>query len=200
MSEESGESYVEELGEESDDSYVEAKRHKTIKCEYNGCLRKHLSRHTSKRLFACDFIGCQMTVSTAEGLRRHRRRHRSEPMWKCSTDGCVEMFVTQHQRNKHQTAVHNRKPEPKRAYRCDWPGCEWTGAARDQHRLQHTGEKPYPCLWPECGKRFGRTEYLKYHMNIHNNVKPYVCHWPGCAYSYAHLANLHHHVKRFHTK
>ncbi|CAG2122809.1 unnamed protein product, partial [Medioppia subpectinata] len=126
--------------------------------------------------------------------------HRSEPTFQCPTKGCVEIFFNISQRRRHQIAVHNRKPLLIRKYRCDWPGCEWTGRAIGQHKLQHTGEKPFACLWPECGKRFGRMDYFKYHMNIHNNVKPYACHWPGCTHSYAHIANLSSHIKRFHTK
>ncbi|CAG2108516.1 unnamed protein product [Medioppia subpectinata] len=204
MSEESDESYGEELGEESDDSYVETKTKKAIKRQkptksgsksrssqlipdFNerqkigskDCLRSHMQSHNTNRKFVCDFIGCEKTFTSTTGLCYHRRRHRSEPTFKCSTHGCDEMFFTLSQCHKHEVSVHSRAPKSKRIRRCDWPGCEWTGANSLKHKLRHTGEKRFPCLWPECGKRFGRIDYFKRHMNIHNNVKPYACHWPG---------------------
>ncbi|CAG2116268.1 unnamed protein product, partial [Medioppia subpectinata] len=167
----------------------------TYKCSTHGCVelfftkqQRHnhqVSVHSRKpSVYSCDFIGCEKTFTTAGGLVYHRRRHESEPTFKCSTNGCDDMFFTIHQCHKHEMSVHSRALKPRRIYRCDWPGCEWTGHNIHPHKLRHTGEKPFPCLWPECGKRFPHVFALKQHMNIHNNVKPYVCHWPGCTHSY----------------
>ncbi|CAG2109050.1 unnamed protein product [Medioppia subpectinata] len=222
ISEESDESFAEELGEESDNSYVETKKRHLLrkhemtahssdnpfKCEFNGCqyesrsteyLRNHIQTHNTNK-FVCDYTGCEKSFKSCGGLDLHRRGHAIEPTYKCNTDGCDEKFVNKWHRRKHEVAVHGRKPFVKPKRRCDWPGCDYEGIYLHKHILQHTGEKKFQCLWPECGKRFARVDYFKYHMNIHNNVKPYVCCWPGCTHSYANNANLHSHIKRFHTK
>jgi uncharacterized Zn-finger protein len=31
----------------------------------------------------------------------------------------------------------------------------------------HTGEKPYPCTWPGCAKRFTRSDELVRHKAMH---------------------------------
>ncbi|CAG2104062.1 unnamed protein product [Medioppia subpectinata] len=177
--------------------------HRTIKsfnCNYNGCqfrtvsekyLAAHVMRHSTDRQFRCDVNGCQKIYKSASGIDIHRRSHRTEPTFKCCFDCCSEKFHKLHDRIKHQVMVHNQRRkfhvEPKR--RCQWPGCDWRGTHVNHHMRLHTGEKPFSCDWPDCGKRFRTTTRLKEHMNIHNNVKPYACHWPGCEYRAANSPN-----------
>ncbi|CAG2107849.1 unnamed protein product, partial [Medioppia subpectinata] len=184
---------------------------KPFKCHYNGCgyqthtnvlLNQHLVIHSADRpLFRCDVIDCGKTYKSQTHLESHfRETHENESTHKCRIDGCKDMFRTQHQKRKHQTRVHNREPLvcKQHKYRCDWPGCEWTGGAINDHKRQHTGEKPFQCLWPDCGKRFRLKPNLRDHMNIHNNVKPYACHWPGCTYSATNSGNINKHAKQVH--
>ncbi|CAG2102277.1 unnamed protein product [Medioppia subpectinata] len=66
------------------------------------------------------------------------------------------------------------------------------------HHYIHTGERPYACNWPECGKRFRQKHHLSDHKNIHVNDKPLMCHWPGCGYRDNNSGNLRKHIRTKH--
>ncbi|CAG2115410.1 unnamed protein product [Medioppia subpectinata] len=182
---------------------------KSFKCHYNGCqyrgvsrrhLTQHMKKHSTDRVFKCDVSGCGKTFTTQTGLWAHRRTHKTEPTYKCGIDDCNDMFYTASQRTKHQVMVHNRRPYnyKRNKHRCQWPGCDWMGTDMNAHQRIHTGDKPFACVWPDCGKRFTAKYKLREHMNIHNNVKPFACHWPGCQYTSASNANVIKHAKQVH--
>ncbi|XP_054163968.1 zinc finger protein 62 homolog [Oppia nitens] len=187
-------------------------RHSNVKpfiCPISGCnkslkleknLEQHLLIHTNT-IIKCQFDGCRRQFRNDTQLSVHMAEHRSEPTLGCSVKGCLDKFFNEKERYRHRKLVHNYKRVivyPMR--RCVWPGCDYYGRSLTSHLQVHTGEKRYPCLWPQCGKRFRDKGRLKQHMNIHNNVKPYACRWPGCDYRCAHHSNVWIHMKQVHKQ
>ncbi|XP_038051068.1 zinc finger protein ZIC 4-like [Patiria miniata] len=98
---------------------------------------------------------------------------------------CNKTFTTMHEIVTHITVEHVGGPEQTN-HTCFWQNC-----SRDQkpfkakyklvnHIRVHTGEKPFPCPFPGCGKVFARSENLKIHKRTHTGEKPFKCEFDGC--------------------
>ncbi|KAM6232411.1 zinc finger protein 367-like [Porphyrio hochstetteri] len=65
-----------------------------------------------------------------------------------------------------------------------WRICLWT------RRGCYSGERPYLCDYPDCGKAFVQSGQLKTHQRLHTGEKPFICSENGCLSRFTH-ANRH---------
>ena len=64
-------------------------------------------------------------------------------------------------------------PAGERPFACSWPDCSKKFARSDElarHYRTHTGEKKFSC--PICDKRFMRSDHLTKHARRHANFHP----------------------------
>jgi hypothetical protein len=69
-----------------------------------------------------------------------------------------------------------------------------------KHERQHTGERPYECIVPDCGATFVEWKRLDYHKKLHDNNRPHVCTAEGCDARFVEASDLKGHVNRNHTE
>ena len=128
-------------------------------------LRDHSLTHSGERPFACTHPDCGRRFGTNGNMKQHMRTHTVDTVQLDSADDGGQDTP----RNDLDTPESRLSTsDPKRKHVCTECGKRfiWQSTLR-QHLVTHSGERPFPCTHPGCGRWFSQASHVKRHMHAH---------------------------------
>lgn len=144
-------------------------------------LRDHeQSAHsTAPPVHVCET--CGKAFHKLSVLKRHRQIHTTFEAVPCAEPDCQFVFRDEILMKRHHRNVHGQNFP----WECQYcPKKFRAKEALDLHVRMHTGEKPFPCRYPPCERRFAHaTDRARHERSLHMGLKPHRCESCGASFS-----------------
>lgn len=163
----------------------------------------------TNKIMSCEWIDpqnygkgkiCGKQFSVMHDIVRHLNdEHISQndsPLHVCHWRNCTRNGLPF--KAKYKLVNHVRVHTGEKPFPCPFPGCGKLFARSENlkiHKRTHTGEKPFICEFHGCDRRFANSSDRKKHSHVHTSDKPYYCKYQGCNKSYTHPSSLRKHMK-----